>query len=111
MILSQYCEKVLPGGCKGACGIASHCHSNIVGPGAPSLLRLHRAVELAAAMVRSVPSDCHPPPWLQRGAPRRRQPPAEARGGLAACEEEPRRQKTINMIALDELVELFACSG
>ena len=26
----------------------------------------------------------------------------------AACEGEPRRQETINLIALDELVELFA---
>ena len=81
----------------------------------PLRLSLRQAVEMAAAMVTFVPSDSHPPPGLQRGAPRRaprrRQPPAEARGGLAACEEEPPRQKTINMIALDALVELFARSG
>ena len=30
------------------------------------------------------------------------------RGGLAACQEKPRRQETINLLALHELVELFA---
>ena len=47
--------------------IRRHCHSIIVLVGAPSLLRLHQAVEMAAAMVTSVPSDSHPPPGQQRG--------------------------------------------
>ena len=41
-----------------------HCHSNIIG--AQSLLRLQRAIELAAVMVTSVPSGSHPPPGQQR---------------------------------------------
>ena len=57
--------------------VESRCdgHSNIVG--APSLLHLHRAAEMVAAMATSVPSDSHSPPGRQRGlpgrAPRRRE--------------------------------------
>ena len=35
-------------------------------------------------------------------------PPPLPRGGLASGEEELRHQETINLLALDELVELFA---
>ena len=54
MVLSQRYEEAL--GFKGASG--RHSHSNFVG--ASSLLRLHRAVTMAAVMVTSVPCKSHP---------------------------------------------------
>ena len=45
--------------------------------------------------------------WRHGGEP----PPPHYRGGIAACEEGQQRQETINLIALDELIELFARSG
>ena len=63
-----------------------HCHSNIVE--APSFLCLHRAVEMDAAIVTSVPSDSHSPPGRQTGvswrAPRWRPPPPPPSGPEAA---------------------------
>ena len=116
MILSQYYEEVF--GCKGANGVATprpHGHSNFVG--ASSLLRLHCAMAMAAAMVTSLLCESHPPTrrWrgLPRRAPRRRLPPAPFRGVLAASEEEPRRQleETINLLALDELADIVSKRG
>ena len=40
-----------------------------------------------------------------------RPPPPPTRGDLTACEEGPLLQEKINLLALDELVELFARSG
>ena len=79
VILPQYDEEVF--GCKGTSGVATlhpHWHSDSNFVGAR----------------QGGGGGC-------LGAP----PP---RGGLAACEEEPRRQETINLLALDDLVELFA---
>ena len=73
---------------------------------ASSLLRLHRAVAMAAAIVTSVPRDLHPPPGRRRGllgrASRRGRLAACAEAaGLAACEEGPRRKETTNLLVLE----------
>ena len=79
---------------------------------AAAMERLHQAVAMAAAMVTSVPRDSLPPPG------RRKEPPARRRGGRcggdpypptvgrnlrdAAGEEGQPRQQQMNLLSLDE---------
>ena len=107
LILFQYHKE----GCKGAIGVAAATprpqgHSNIVG--ALSLLLLHRNSCDCRWMVTSDPCNSHPPPGRRRGLPGRpgraaRRRPRPPRDGLrlASCEEEPRCQETIKLLALD----------
>ena len=103
--LPQYYEEVL--GWKGASGVAR-----------PTELKFRSSIQPPLPAPSSSHGRCdgdvrpqqEPPPsraaegaaWEGSGGD---SPP---RGGLTACEEGQRRQETINLLALDELVALFA---